>query len=189
MFRKTIEKLKNNSGISLTELLIAMIFCLMTFALVCTAMQGSVRELKRETAQAEGKILCSTLTMSVEDKLRYAYNISGTNIENISFTYDNGSNGKAERAMLLNENGRIVLKYKDSDGSDISMVMVPDAAYTQGIKAELSKLEYTVQETNATGKNIKARFDGIVTVTDTGGKVISSQHFAVEPLNADIVED
>ena len=189
MFRKTIEKLKNNSGISLTELLIAMIFCLMTFALVCTAMQGSVRELKRETAQAEGKILCSTLTMSVEDKLRYAYNISGIDIDSISFTYDKGNNDKAERAMLMNENGRIVLKYKGDDGSDISIVMVPDAAYTQGIKAELSELKYTAPETNEAGRTTKARFDGTVTVTDGTGKAISSQHFAVEPLNADIVED
>ncbi len=65
-------KLKESRGISLTELLVTIIFCLLTFALVVTAMQASVRQLKRQTMYAESKLLCSTLAMSVEDVLRYA---------------------------------------------------------------------------------------------------------------------
>lgn len=65
-------KLKERRGISLTELLVTIIFCLLTFGLVVTAMQASVRQLKRQTMYAESKLLCSTLAMSVEDVLRYA---------------------------------------------------------------------------------------------------------------------
>ena len=65
-------KIRENKGISLVELLVTIIFCLMTFALVVTAMQAAVRQLKTQTMYSESKLLCSTLAMSVEDVLRYA---------------------------------------------------------------------------------------------------------------------
>ena len=78
MMRTAIEKLKKKSGVTLTETLIALIFCLMTFALVCSAIAAGGRELKRETMQSEAKMLCSTLTMAIEDELRYARSIEGS---------------------------------------------------------------------------------------------------------------
>ena len=65
MRKRIIEKLKSNKGISLTELLVTLIFCLMTFALVCSAMQASSRELKRETTVSESKILCKSTQKSL----------------------------------------------------------------------------------------------------------------------------
>ena len=65
-------KIRENKGISLVELLVTIIFCLMTFSLVVTAMQAAVRQLKTQTMYSESKLLCSTLAMSVEDVLRYA---------------------------------------------------------------------------------------------------------------------
>lgn len=185
MRKRIIEKLKSNKGISLTELLVTLIFCLMTFALVCSAMQASSRELKRETTVSESKILCSTLTIAIQDKLRYSYNIDGTSLDNLTFTYDKNKDERFNKAQFVNKNGKIVISV--AGGSNEQMIaLAPDSAYTQGIKAELTELTFSAAGAAGSGSSNNAVFKGKVRVMDAAGNELSSQSFAVEALNSDI---
>ena len=194
-------KLKDRRGISLAELLVTIIFCLMTFALVCTAMQAASRSLKKSTMQSESELLCSTLTISIEDVLRYAgsgsvENASGqesgiivdgsTSIGDPSgIRFFSRSRGVGNGAYLQNSNdGHIILKYQPEGGSgnELYADMAPDSAYTQGMKASLY-LVWNQDNTSEEGKKKYGTFTGKVTVTDSQGNELNSQEFAVAPLN------
>lgn len=92
-------KLRERRGLSLTELLVTIIFCLMTFALVVTAMDAAVRQLKKQTMYSESKLLCSTLAISVEDVLRYAG--SGDKLLSASDASDKSVDVDADEAAAL----------------------------------------------------------------------------------------
>lgn len=196
-----LQKINDRSGMSLSELLVTIIFCLMTFSLVVTAMQASSRSLKKSTMQSESELLCSTLTISIEDVLRYA---GSGSVENTSgqesgiivdgsavlgdpsgIRFFSRSRGVGNGAYLQNSNdGHIILKYKPEGGSgnELYADMAPDSAYTQGMKASLY-LVWNQDNTSEEGRKKYGTFTGKVIVTDSQGNELNSQEFAVAPLN------
>ncbi len=204
MIGKILHKVKNKQGISLAELLVTLIFCLLTFALVVTAMQAATRQLKKSTMQSESKMLCSSLTMSIEDVLRYAGVGTGNGGESAisgeaagrDSEHDTGkpvsdikfysrSRGRGKNCYLdVTSDGHIVFMYPNpaaGSGSDekLSADMAPGSTYTQGMKAYLL-LQWHNDDTDM--KTYQS-FTGTVTVTDKDNKVLNTQSFAVTPVN------
>lgn len=183
MMRKAIEKLKKRNGVTLTETLIALIFCLITFALVCSAIAAGGRELKRETMQSEAKMLCSTLTMAIEDELRYARDISGSSTEDITYSFSQRAGSEAKDVSIKNKTPKgtdksvIVVSVAKAEG-DVEYTIVPDNYYTQGMKAFLE-----LKWGNAESSGGHYCFSGRVSVTDSSDKELCSQTFAVRPIN------
>lgn len=171
-----LKKIKNRQGVSLGETLIALIFCLMTFALVCTAISAAGRELKAVTMQSEAKMLCSTLTTAVEDELRFAQHIDGTDIDSIVYTNSGRASNHLKVEFKNTDDGKIIIKDSTDDTSKI--ILVPDANYTQGMKAALT-LNWNTDES----KNNYHCFTGSITVTDGSDNKMCSQTFAVRPIN------
>lgn len=185
MMRTAIEKFKKKSGVTLTETLIALIFCLMTFALVCSAIAAGGRELKRETMQSEAKMLCSTLTMAIEDELRYARSIEGSRTDDITYSYSQRAGTAAKNVSIKNKTERdkntgvIIVSVSDGADGSTEYTIVPDEYYTQGMKASLE-----LNWGTAVGSSLGNCFTGTVTVTDSSEtKVLASQSFAVRPMN------
>lgn len=172
MKNHVIRKIKNRQGVSLTETLVALIFCLMTFALVCTAISAASRQLKALTMHSEAKMLCSTLTTAVEDELRFAQNVAGSDIDSIVYDNSGRASSNAVRVSFINDNGNIKLQDSASSDTDAAKyILIPAANYTQGIKASL-QLYWS-----------NKCFTGMVTVTDSSDNELCSQSFAVRPMN------
>ena len=207
MIGKILHKLRNKQGISLAELLVTLIFCLLTFALVVTAMQASTRQLKKSTMQSESKMLCSSLTMSIEDVLRYAgvgtgnstleggsaisgeaagrdgEHDTGKPVSDIKFYSRSRGRGK-DCYFDVTSDGHIVFMYPNpttGSASDekLSADMAPSSTYTQGMKA------YLLLQWHNDTSDMKTyqSFTGTVTVTDADGNVLNAQSFAVAPVN------
>lgn len=200
-------KLNSNKGISLAELLVTIIFCLMTFALVVTAITAAHRHLRKSTMQSEARMLCSTLTISTEDVLRYAGSGDGTASGGTSAGSIEGTSGDSKDGTLgsivfysgsqrgqgqgcyfkKDDNGHILFMHpKDTSsgggsGSDmLSADMAPASAYTQGMEADMSLVWHPVSSgTDSTA----GTFTGTITITDGSGNTIASQSFAVAPVN------
>ena len=200
MIGKLLHKVKNKQGISLAELLVTLIFCLLTFALVVTAMQAATRQLKKSTMQSESKMLCSSLTMSIEDVLRYAGVGTGNSGESAisgdpagrdtekpvsDIKFYSRSRGRGKNCYFdVTNDGHIVFMYPNpaaGSASDekLSADMAPSSTYTQGMKAYL-KLQWHNDDTDM---STYQSFTGTVTVTDADNNVLNTQSFAVTPVN------
>ena len=66
-----MKKLRGQSGMTLTELLCAVIVVLLFSSLVAVGANAAVRSFRTSMADAQAQELCSTLVAAISDKLRY----------------------------------------------------------------------------------------------------------------------
>ena len=179
-------KIKNlipdKKGFSLTELLVALILCLMTFALVCTALNAAARQLKTQTLISESKMLCGTLSLAVEDELRYAREIEFDGDDKI--IYKNSQRvGESDNVTMEVNNNYLVLKYSagstsgssSGEGDDSTAPLVPEINYKDGSK-----------KASVSFKQNSDRVVGTITIETTianGSTIETKQEFAVKPIN------
>ncbi|MBE5896676.1 MAG: hypothetical protein E7281_02830 [Lachnospiraceae bacterium] len=71
---KSVRKLKQNSGFTLSELLIATLILLLTSAMLVTCIRLGLKQLYQQTEESEAQMLCTMLSTAVQDELTYAGN-------------------------------------------------------------------------------------------------------------------
>ena len=71
---KSVRKIKQNSGFTLSELLIATLILLLTSAMLVTCIRLGLKQLYQQTEESEAQMLCTMLSTAVQDELTYAGN-------------------------------------------------------------------------------------------------------------------
>ena len=66
-----MKKLRNQNGLTLTEMLCTVIIVLLFSSLVAVGATAAVRSFRISMADSQAQELCSTLTTAISDKLRY----------------------------------------------------------------------------------------------------------------------
>lgn len=66
-----MKKLRNQNGLTLTEMLCTVIIVLLFSGLVAVGANAAVRSFRVSMADSQAQELCSTLTTAISDKLRY----------------------------------------------------------------------------------------------------------------------
>lgn len=66
-----MKKLRNQNGLTLTEMLCTVIIVLLFSSLVAVGTNAAVRSFRISMADSQAQELCSTLTTAISDKLRY----------------------------------------------------------------------------------------------------------------------
>lgn len=66
-----MKKLRNQNGLTLTEMLCTVIIVLLFSSLVAVGANAAVRSFRISMADSQAQELCSTLTTAISDKLRY----------------------------------------------------------------------------------------------------------------------
>lgn len=66
-----MKKLRNQNGLTLTEMLCTVIVVLLFSSLVAVGANAAVRSFRVSMADSQAQELCSTLTTAISDKLRY----------------------------------------------------------------------------------------------------------------------
>lgn len=66
-----MKKLRNQNGLTLTEMLCTVIIVLLFSGLVAVGANAAVRSFRISMADSQAQELCSTLTTAISDKLRY----------------------------------------------------------------------------------------------------------------------
>ena len=161
------KKLRSRGGFTLTEMLCALIVCLLVCAVITTTLQLSSKFLLSGSRDSEAQILCATLATAVKDELRYAEDVvsdaSGQVISFFSHHHGEGYRFQSDAA------GHLVL-VKINGLAEESHPLVGESAYVLDLKAEIEVLHSDM-------------FQVSLRVLDPDGNALAQQDFAVAPLN------
>ncbi len=169
---KAGSKLRDREGMTIVEILMAIIVLLLVTAMVTTAIDLGIKHYRRSTMRSEARVLNATLIKAVQDELRYAEEISSPAGSGIG-----GFKYKSKSRVMNNEvyfdygsGGELLLK-KVSDGSGVGLVS--SKSYVFDIKPELTISWSESDRLFSCELKIKE---------DAGAELVSST-FGVKPLN------
>lgn len=126
-----MKKLRNQNGLTLTEMLCTVIIVLLFSSLVAVGANAAVRSFRISMADSQAQELCSTLTTAISDKLRYCT----VEADNTVFIQGVGYvKGPAENIFTVNS---------DSDQVYLGENKLLGAyAYPEGLKVQEFSVKY-----------------------------------------------
>lgn len=119
------KKLNSESGLTLVEMLCAVVILILLGLLLNTGLQMAVHSYRSLTALSEAELLLSTAVDAIADDLRYARNVT----DGAGVTYDSDSYGKGVRLDVDPADGQIKA-YQGAAGD--GMRVLPTGAYGAG---------------------------------------------------------
>ena len=125
-----MKKLRNQNGLTLTEMLCMVIIVLLFSSLVAVGANAAVRSFRISMADSQAQELCSTLTTAISDKLRYCT----VEADNTVFIQGVGYvEGTAENIFTVNDSGQVYLGKNKFLGA---------YAYPEGLKVQEFSVTY-----------------------------------------------
>ncbi len=163
-----MDRLRNKQGMSIVELLSAIIVMLLVTVVLVTGVKLGVKAYTKSVSMSEAQVLCSTLTTIVSDDLRYAGTVYPNNkaadgVDVLKLFVQ----GKGEGYYTQNDDGQVVF-HRDTEGD---AKLLGKGSYPYGLKANV-----TVTVENDT-------FTAVVEVTSKTDNVLSQNTFEVKPIN------
>lgn len=129
-----MKKLRNQNGLTLTEMLCTVIIVLLFSGLVAVGTNAAVRSFRVSMADSQAQELCSTLTTAISDKLRYC-TVEADNtvfIQGVGYVYRS-----ADKIFTVNDRGQVYLGENKFLGA---------YAYPEGLKVKDFSVEYNGTE-------------------------------------------
>ena len=100
-----MKKLRNQNGLTLTEMLCTVIIVLLFSSLVAVGANAAVRSFRISMADSQAQELCSTLTTAISDKLRYCtVETDAVFIQGVGYVYRS-----ADKIFTVNDRGQVYL--------------------------------------------------------------------------------
>lgn len=128
-----MKKLRNQNGLTLTEMLCTVIIVLLLSSLVAVGANAAVRSFRISMADSQAQELCSTLTTAISDKLRYCT----VEADNTVFIQGVGYvKGPADKIFTA-DSGQVYLRENKLLGA---------YAYPEGLKVKDFSVEYNDTE-------------------------------------------
>lgn len=159
-------KLKDKKGLTLVEMLCTVAILVLVSMVMVLGVQLGVRSYAKSVSYSEAQVLCSTLTTTISDELRYSgtLKVDGSGSVTGFFSQQFGSGDYT--AFTTTPEGHVQLGGKD---------ILPAKAYPYGIKAEVKSLTYD---------DVTALFTVQLSVKDSENKnTLAETTFEVEKLN------
>lgn len=161
-----MKKLRNQTGLTLMEMLCAVIVLLLVTSLLALGVRFAVKSYQTSMAESQAQTLCATLNTAIADKLRYCGNVNESGgtifIQDIGAVSDNG---KGE-FFHTNDAGEIVL---DDAGQK---KLLGSKAYPRGLRVDDLHVTYA-----------EGVFHVSLAVTDAGGQRLAQSAFDVKRIN------
>lgn len=125
-----MKKLRNQNGLTLTEMLCTVIIVLLFSSLVAVGANAAVRSFRISMADSQAQELCSTLTTAISDKLRYCtVETNAVFIQGVGYV-----NGAPNEIFTLNsDSGQVYLGENKFLGA---------YAYPEGLKVKEFSVTY-----------------------------------------------
>ena len=179
-------KLKDNKGLTLTELLCAIIVMLLVTAVMVVGIRLGTQAYVKSVSMSEAQQLCSTLTTLVNDELRYTSTVyfKGNDV-GIFSKNQGGSAGTDGLYFDQDSDGQVVLR----DGADdTENKILTKKSYPYNLKANVELNFKSTESSNLTKiDDYVTSDDGVftatVTVYRTEGTDLAKTTFQVRPLN------
>ena len=168
-----MKKLRNQNGLTLTEMLCTVIIVLLFSSLVAVGANAAVRSFRISMADSQAQELCSTLTTAISDKLRYSGEVGQNMFIQGVGTTDSGGGG----SFAISDDGEVVIQTTDSE----EFRLLGSASYPQGLRVRTTG-------TGETGFISYSAKTGIFTVSfaiaDAQGNILKETCFDVKRINA-----
>lgn len=165
-----MKKLRSQSGMTLTEMLCALVVLMLISSLLAVGVRFAVQTYRTSMADSQAQMLCSTVTTAIADKLRYCSGV--TSEDGKVFIKDIGSVESDEQGSFFQvdgDTGQIVMQ----SGSEKKQLLGAKS-YPRGLKIRELKVAFS-----DTDRRFAVSFD----VTDTAGTVLASSCFDVRCIN------
>lgn len=128
-----MKKLRNQNGLTLTEMLCTVIIVLLFSSLVAVGANAAVRSFRISMADSQAQELCSTLTTAISDKLRYCMvETDAVFIQGVGYV-----KGPAKDIFTVKDSGQVYLGENKLLGA---------YAYPEGLKVKDFSVEYNDTE-------------------------------------------
>lgn len=124
-----MKKLRNQNGLTLTEMLSTVIIVLLFSSLVAVGANAAVRSFRISMADSQAQELCSTLTTAISDKLRYCT----VEADNTVFIQGVGYVKGPAKDIFTADSGQVYLRENKLLGA---------YAYPEGLKVKDFFVEY-----------------------------------------------
>ena len=159
-----MKKLRNQNGLTLTEMLCTVIIVLLFSSLVAVGANAAVRSFRISMADSQAQELCSTLTTAISDKLRYCtVETDAVFIQGVGYVYRPAN----EIFTVKSDSGQVYLGENKFLGA---------YAYPEGLKVKDFSVEYNDTERVFTVKfQIKDRRDTKLAEADFQVKQINQE--------------
>lgn len=128
-----MKKLRNQNGLTLTEMLCTVIIVLLFSSLVAVGANAAVRSFRISMADSQAQELCSTLTTAISDKLRYCT----VEADNTVFIQGVGYVKGPAKDIFTADSGQVYLRENKLLGA---------YAYPEGLKVKDFSVEYNDTE-------------------------------------------
>ncbi|MGN1141650.1 MAG: type II secretion system protein [Oliverpabstia sp.] len=143
---KIRKKLNNSSGMTLVEVLCAVLILLLVTGGMTTTVSLAVRQYQRSIRDSESKVLYSTLMTILRNELTYTTEIKIDNNGNVkqfqSQNYAIEGNLSTIMTDESGDNGYGQILLGNSDDVSESMPVVGKGAYSSGLLAKVTKITY-----------------------------------------------
>ena len=156
-----MKKLRNQNGLTLTEMLCTVIIVLLFSSLVAVGANAAVRSFRISMADSQAQELCSTLTTAISDKLRYCtVETDAVFIQGVGYV-----KGPADEIFTVNDSGQVYLGENKLLGAN---------AYPEGLKDKDFTVEY-----NDTERVFTVKFQ----IEDRQDTKLAEANFQVKQIN------
>lgn len=159
-------KLKDKKGLTLVEMLCTVAILVLVSMVMVLGVQLGVRSYAKSVSYSEAQVLCSTLTTTISDELRYSGTLKVDGSGNVTGFFSQQFGSGDYTAFTTTPEGHVQLGGKD---------ILPAKAYPYGIKAEVESLTYD---------GVSSLFTVRLSVKDSEIKTLLAETtFEVEKLN------
>ena len=156
-----MKKLRNQNGLTLTEMLCTVIIVLLFSSLVAVGANAAVRSFRISMADSQAQELCSTLTTAISDKLRYCT----VEADNTVFIQGVGYVKGPAKDIFTADSGQVYLRENKLLGA---------YAYPEGLKVKDFSVEY-----NDTERVFTVKFQ----IEDRQDTKLAEANFQVKQIN------
>lgn len=143
-----MKKLRNQNGLTLTEMLCTVIIVLLFSSLVAVGANAAVRSFRISMADSQAQELCSTLTTAISDKLRYC-TVEADNtvfIQGVGYVYRS-----ADKIFTVNDRGQVYL----GENKFLGAYAYPEGLKVKGFSVTYKENVFTIQFQIEDGRDTK----------------------------------
>ena len=180
-----LRKLKDNKGLTLTELLCAIIVMLLVTGVMVVGIRLGTQAYVKSVSMSEAQQLCSTITTIVNDELRYTSTVYFKGSDVGIFSKNQGGSAGTDGLYFDQDlDGQVVLR----DGADnTENKILTKKSYPYNLKAKVELNFKSSSSDSVTTGSFVTSDDGVftatVTVYRTEGIDLATTTFQVRPLN------
>lgn len=144
-----MKKLKSKSGLTLMEMMAALLVMVLLVVGMGTGMDSGMRVYRESKFETDSAALADILNTSMSDLLRYAQDIKSTTVtpDGVDFVFTNHDFGVLNGYLLLSEDKTFQIK-NEKDERPIDLIN--SGAYSDDLYIKIRDIEYISQDESGT---------------------------------------